>query len=64
MFASMIDGVVSPCRKWTLVLNNVFAVAGALMMALSSSFWLFLAGRFVSGFASGTGTFCALEISF
>ncbi|XP_065842660.1 solute carrier family 2, facilitated glucose transporter member 3-like [Oscarella lobularis] len=42
-------------RKWTLVLNNVFAVAGALMMALSSSFWLFLAGRFVSGFASGIG---------
>ena len=40
-------------RKLTLLINNAFALAGALMMALSHSFPLLTAGRFIIGINGG-----------
>ncbi|XP_065842759.1 solute carrier family 2, facilitated glucose transporter member 3-like [Oscarella lobularis] len=43
-------------RKLTLLINNAFALAGALMMALSHSFPLLTAGRFIIGINGGIST--------
>ena len=40
-------------RKPTLLLNNVLAIGGSLMMVFSSGFSLLIAGRFIMGVNGG-----------
>eukprot|EP00118_Oscarella_pearsei_P009466 m.54688 g.54688 ORF g.54688 m.54688 type:complete len:502 (+) comp34391_c0_seq1:115-1620(+) len=58
LFGSLLGGFPADVfgRKWSLLVNNILAVLGAVLMSLSNSYFVFVMGRVVIGFNLGIST--------
>lgn len=55
MFGALPAGALADCigRKWSMLANNVVAVAGVLLQSFAVSPYMLIAGRFVIGINAG-----------
>ncbi|XP_003383220.1 PREDICTED: solute carrier family 2, facilitated glucose transporter member 1-like [Amphimedon queenslandica] len=58
MFGALPAGAMADCigRKWSMMANNVVAIAGVLLQSLAVSPYMLIAGRFVIGINAGINT--------
>lgn len=55
MFGALPAGAMADCigRKWSMMANNIVAIAGVLLQSLAVNPYMLIAGRFVIGINAG-----------